>query len=450
MRCSLRCKLLLLFVCISLIALSSAIILRNLIIRDFNQYLDGDAQDRIQRVIAQLEGRYDASGFGDRNALAVDLAWALQMGMEARLTDSSARPVMDTAQAVTLLTPLMRKRVLDVSGFDTLKARGDFTAYPLFLRGEEIGRIELRLMQQLKDDYFITSSNQILLLSVALLGLVSIVAGVIASRRFSRPLLALAEAAGDIADGNLARRVVATASDETGLLAKSFNRMADSLEAQEKLRRTLVTGAAHELRTPLAIISGELEGMIDGLLPVSREGLQSMHEETRRLAVILDGVDDLARAEASFMNLQKENLELRPFLVALADRFERLFAEKGALLSIDCPPGLSAWVDPDRLSQVAINLLTNALKAVARDGKISVSAAAVAAGTVIEIRDNGCGIPHSELSAVFERFYKGKNGGLGLGLAIARELVAAHGGSIEVASALGEGTVFRVVLPARH
>lgn len=228
---------------------------------------------------------------------------------------------------------------------------------------------------------------------------------------------------------------------------RSFNSMAHSLEAQEKLRRTLLSNAAHELRTPLAIIAGELEGMLDGVLPTDRSALQSLHDEARRLTAILDGVDELSRAEAGVLDLHKETFELKQYLATIVARFERLFADKHAVLLLDCPDNLRINADPDRLSQILINLISNSIKAVASGGRVTIVACSDGDRVCLEIRDNGYGIPEDDLPHIFERFYKGKNGGLGLGLAIVQELVAAHGGTVSVRSTAGSGTSFCMKLP---
>lgn len=448
MRCSLRCKFLLLFILISIIALSSAFVLRGLIMRDFAKYLDGESQDRIQRVVALVEGGYEQNGGWQRDRLAADLAWALQLGVEVGIYDSAGRPVLDSGQAVSALTPLMRKRVLDSTGYGPQTVQGVPVPYPLYLRGEEIGYMEARILDQVKDDYFVRSSNRVLLASITILGLFSVLAGIVASRRLARPILELVDASDDIAGGNLSRRVTNVGHDEIGRLSQSFNSMADNLEAQEKLRRTLLSNAAHELRTPLAIISGELEGMLDGVLPTDRSALQSMHDEANRLTAILDGVDDLSRAEASVLNMRKVSFILKPYLSNIAGRFERIIAEKHAALLVDCPDGLRVNADPDRLSQILINLISNSIKALDSGGRVTVVAFSDGGDRVcLEIADNGCGISEKDLPHIFERFYKGSAGGLGVGLAIVQELVAAHGGTVSATSRHGSGTVFRVILP---
>ena len=448
MRCNLRCKFLLLFIMISAIALSSAFVLRGYIMRDFARYLDGESQDRIQRVVALLEGGYERNSGWDSERLATDLAWALQLGVDVRLFDAENRAVIDSEQAVLALNPLMRKRVLDVTGYEPRSMKAASVPYPLYLRGEEIGHLEARILDQVKEDYFVRSSNKVLLVSVSILGLVSILAGFIASRSLARPILELVNASGDIAEGNLSRRVNNTGHDEIGRLSQSFNSMAHNLEAQEKLRRTLLSNAAHELRTPLAIISGELEGMLDGVLPADTAALQSLHDEASRLTAILDGVDELSLAEASALNLHKETFLLNPFLSRILSRFERILADKNAVILLDCQDNLRINADPDRLSQILINLISNSVKAVGSGGRVAIVAFPENAGVCLEINDNGPGIPEKDLPHVFERFYKGKNGGLGIGLAIVHELVAAHGGTVSVRSPVGGGASFRVQLPS--
>lgn len=447
MRCNLRCRFLLLFILISAIALSSAFVLRGLVMRDFARYLDGESQDRIHRVVALLEGGYDRNAGWRRDPLATDLAWALQLGVEVRLLDSAGRLVIDTEQAASSWTPLMRKRVLDSTGYDPRALKGTSVPYPLYLRGDEIGQLEARMLDRVKEDYFVSSSERVLLVSVTILGLVSIIAGIIASRRVTRPILELVAASGDIAGGDLSRRVRIYGDDEIGRLSESFNRMAQGLEAQEKLRRTLLSNAAHELRTPLAIISGELEGMLDGVLPTDRSALQSLHDEARRLTAILDGVDELSLAEAGALNLHKETFILKPYLAAIVGRFERTFADKNAVLLLECPDDLRVNADPDRLSQIIINLVSNSLKAVASGGRVVLVASCENSRVHLQITDNGCGIPEEDLPHIFERFYKGKSGGLGLGLAIVQELVTAHGGTLSVRSSVGSGTSFSVIIP---
>lgn len=447
---SLQRKLLLPLLLVTLIALSSGVLLRSFIIRDFKAFAEGRSIDRIYQVLAVLEGRFAEHSGWQREQLATDLIWANQMGFELKLYDQGGRLLITTDQALSGLSPLMRKRISASTTGGPASATDEYQHYPLFLQGREIGHLEVRIPRPIKEELFISSSNLFLLYSTAGMGLLAVLLSMLLARRLSRPLQRLTTAAEGIANGDLGQRVPATTTDEIGRLAAAFNKMADSLEAHERLRRQLVSNAAHELRTPLMVIRGELEGMLDGVLPSSAEALQSLHQETGRLTAILDGVDELSRAEASFLNLQREEVQLKLLCEGIATRFGRLAEDKQARIVVACPDGLTVWADPDRLSQILINLLTNAIKALPHQGRVELRATETDQTTIIELSDNGHGIPPELLPHIFERFYKGAQGGLGLGLAIVRELVAAHNGTIEVASEPGRGTTFTLRLPQRH
>lgn len=447
---SLQRKLLLPLLLVTLIALSSGVLLRSFIIRDFKAFAEGRSIDRIYQVLAVLEGRFAEHSGWQREQLATDLIWANQMGFELKLYDQGGRLLITTDQALSGLSPLMRKRISASTTGGPASATDEYQHYPLFLQGREIGHLEVRIPRPIKEELFISSSNLFLLYSTAGMGLLAVLLSMLLARRLSRPLQRLTTAAEGIANGDLGQRVPATTTDEIGRLAAAFNKMADSLEAHERLRRQLVSNAAHELRTPLMVIRGELEGMLDGVLPSSAEALQSLHQETGRLTAILDGVEELSRAEASFLNLQREEVQLKLLCEGIATRFGRLAEDKQARIVVACPDGLTVWADPDRLSQILINLLTNAIKALPHQGRVELRATETDQTTIIELSDNGHGIPPELLPHIFERFYKGAQGGLGLGLAIVRELVAAHNGTIEVASEPGRGTTFTLRLPQRH
>jgi two-component system sensor histidine kinase BaeS len=261
------------------------------------------------------------------------------------------------------------------------------------------------------------------------------------------PIRRLASAASAIGRGELTARVPVQGEDELATLSRSFNRMAETLELQESLRKKLYANAAHELRTPLAAMRGELEGMQDGLIPVSPGQIASLLEETRRLTALVEGVESLVQAEATPLTMQRQVVDLTTFMEGLAQRYDALFGEKGVSLRLQVPEGLTAWADPDRLSQVLVNLLSNALRACDAGGEVTVAARPAAGGTELTVQDTGHGIDAQDLPHIFERFYRGAGGGRGIGLAIVREIVAGHGGTVAVESAPGVGAHFTVFLP---
>lgn len=441
-------KFLILILAVSLISLSSAFFLRELMIRDFNEYLEGEMLDRVHWVTADLEGTFEKYAGWKEEVIVEDTIWALMLGLEIRIRNADGQVVMETEQAVNKLSPLMKRRVLGISNFRRSEGSEGFTLYPLFLSGKEIGQIEVRFLPPGKEGVFITRSNKFLLLSLLALGGIAFLLSIIFSRKLTNPIKKLASAAKAIGEGDLKSRAAISGHDEIGNLSRTFDRMAQVLETQESIRKRVISNVAHELRTPIAAMKGEIEGMMDGLLSIDREQLHSLYEETGRLKKIIEGIEDLSQAEASGLSLKKERMKLEPFLQHIIDRFGILFAEKRVSLGLECNGELTANADPDGLSQIVINLLSNALKATDSGGKVRLKGYRTPAGVSIEVADNGCGIRQEDLPFIFERFYKATDGGIGIGLAIARELVQAHGGKIEVKSEYGKGSVFTVSIPS--
>ncbi len=445
---SLWIKFLVILLVISAIALSSAYFLRGLIVRDFREYLEGEMEDRVYWVLGDLENTYGKYGDWKKDVIQEDAVWALMLGLEIKIWDMDGRLVMDTEGAIDSLSPLMKRRISALSSYRTPEKAAPFIPHPIFLAGKEIGRLEVRVLPPTKETIFIHRSNQFLLGTIFVLGGLAFVLSVIFSRRLTRPIMRVAAAAEAISEGQLKTRVAVSGRDEISRLAETFNRMAQALERQESLRKKLISNVAHELRTPLAAIRGEMEGMIDGLIPRGNDQISSLYEEVGRLKNILEGIEDLAQAEASSLTINRQNIHLAPFLGDIVERLGQLFLAKGVGLELRCPEELSVNGDPEKLSQIVLNLLNNALKATERGGKVWIEAAGRPSESVIEVGDSGCGIKAQDLPYIFERFYKASEGGLGLGLTIVKELVEAHCGKIEVRSEWGKGSTFIMHVPS--
>lgn len=443
-------QFLLLLLAVTLLSLSAAFVLRELMLTDFREYLEGEMEDRVYWITADLEGSYGRFGEWRQDVLAEDAIRALMLGLEVRVTDMRDRIVMDSARALESLPPLMRKRIPAVSDPATREKDDKIFTYPLFYEGREIGNLEVRFLRPKKERTFVERSNLFLLLSLLVLGGGAVMLSVVVSRRLTMPLRKLSEAAKALSEGDFASRVSVRGADEIGRLSEAFNRMAGALETQESIRKKLISNVAHELRTPITAMRAELEGMTDGVIPTDREQVRSLTEEIGRLAKIVEAIEELTRAQASALSLNRRTFGLKSFLRTILDRHDPLFQDKGVKLELECNDALKVNADPDRLSQIIINLLSNALKATGPGGTVKVGASKGKEGVMITIADTGTGIPSADLPFVFERFYRTGSGGLGIGLAIVRELVHAHGASIDVASEVGKGTTFTMTFPDLH
>ena len=444
---SLWIKFLILLLGVSIIALSSALVLRELMIKDFREYLEGELEDRVYWVMADIEGTYEKHSKWEKTTIAEDAVWALMLGLEIKIKDAEGNIVMDTEKAVSALSPLVKRRIMAVSNFTEKENPDAFQPYPLFLKGKEIGTLEVRFLRTGKESIFIKRSNRFLLFSLFALGGLAIVLSIIFSRKLTNPIKRLVSAAKAVSEGNLKSRVKISDKDEIGKLSETFNLMAKNLEVQESLRKKLISNIAHELRTPISAMRGELEGMVDGLITTDKGQLQSLYEETGRLKNLLDGIDELSQAQASALSLRKQHVELKQFLKNIIERFSKLFMDKNIALEFQCDNVLPLNADPDKLSQIVINLLSNALKATDKNGNVRLAAGKKDSEAFIEISDTGHGIRKEDIPFIFERFFKAIPGGLGLGLAIAKELVDAHDGRIEVKSEFGKGSTFTVHIP---
>ena len=444
---SLWLKFVILLITVSLIALSAAFLLRELMLKDFREYLEGEREDRIYWITAAMESSYDKNEGWSTKDVVEDMIWALMLGFDVRLYDMKGEVIMDTERAINAQSQAVVRRVIALSDFDERRTGEKFVPYPLFLGGEQIGHLEVSLLSPRKEGVFVARSDRLLLVSLLVLGGFAIIFSVFFSRKLTFPIKGLTRAATDISGGNLKSRVKISGNDEIAQLSDAFNRMAQSLEIQESLRRKLTTNIAHELRTPISAIRGELEAMIDGLIPIDKEHLQSLYAEIGRLRKIIEGIEELSQAEASSRYLRKTIFPLYPFLEGISGRFGMLFAEKGVGIELSCDEKLTINADPDRLSQIIINLLSNALKATESGGNVMITANEGPTGTVIEVGDSGSGIADEDIPFIFERFYRGEKGGLGIGLTIVRELIEAHGGTITARSDAGKGAVFTLTFP---
>lgn len=355
---------------------------------------------------------------------------------------------------------------------------------PIQVNGQTVGALLVEGLvggqtDSLQTD-FLARVNRAVFLAALAAGIVALVLGGLLVRQITAPLGELAGAASRIAGGNLDTRVEITNTDELGRVGAAFNQMAASLDRQEELRRNLMADIAHELRTPISVIQGQVEALQDGIFPVTEESLEPIYNNSLLLNRLVEDLRTLAHAEAGQLDLSRQPVNLADIVTDLFDDLRSQADARDVTLTADVPANLPpADADPQRLRQVLLNLLSNGIRHTPAGGTVSIQCTVCSEQftvnsnqwqgdeqlttdhwslitghcLLITVRDSGPGIPPEDLPHIFDRFYRGdksrsrQTGGMGLGLAIAKELVEAHGGRIWAESRPDEGAAFHVTLP---
>lgn len=311
------------------------------------------------------------------------------------------------------------------------------------------------------DAAFRQSLTQSLVIAALLAAAAALVVSYFVSGQIASPVKRMLMATRRIGAGHYAERVTVpsgNAGDELGQLALSFNDMATELEKTERRRIELVGDVAHELRTPIATLSGYLEGLLDGVVEPSPETWAKLHTESQRLRRLVDDLQELSRAEARQLPIHAQRVSAESIVSAARERVAPHFDEKGLALRTAVPPNAPDVIaDPDRAVQILTNLLMNALRYTPASGHVDVSVMRQGTMVAFRVSDTGVGIAPENLPRIFERFYRVDKsraralGGSGIGLTISRALVEAMGGSISAESAgQDKGSVFTFTLPTAH
>jgi signal transduction histidine kinase len=271
--------------------------------------------------------------------------------------------------------------------------------------------------------------------------------------RFGKPLGDMFNTIDAVSEGNLSARVPENKSDMFSELIKRFNKMVIELERSDQQRRNLTADIAHELRTPLHIIQGNLEGVLDGVYEATPDHINNTLDETKLLARLVEDLQTLALAETGQLPLHPTRFLLADLMADLTSSFSAQAKSQGVELVIrNADPGQTVSADYDRLNQVLSNLISNALRHTSKGGKISIETESITGGertARITVRDSGAGISSDNLPFIFDRFWRGDKSrsdrsNSGLGLAISKQLVLAHNGTIEVESEIDKGTIFTI------
>ena len=322
------------------------------------------------------------------------------------------------------------------------------------MHGMMMNRGNMSSMMGIPEEQFIMSLRHSLLLAGG--GMLLIGAGVsyYLARSIATPVIDLNRAVNAVASGNLDTAVIVESKDEVGQLAMAFNTMTAKLKSNTVLRQRFLAGVAHELRTPLTILKANLEGIADGVITPDAEQMNSLTEEVDRLTKMVGEIRDLSLLEAGQLQPEFGLLDITQLLRQIVGKSKPLASEKNINLHIATDDRLPAvWADADMVNQMVYNLVLNAIKYTPEGGQITILAAAESGVVEITVTDTGIGIAQDEIEHVFDYFYRvdssrsKASGGTGLGLALVKQMVLAHGGKIKAESQLGQGSTFAVLLP---
>jgi two-component system sensor histidine kinase BaeS len=351
-------------------------------------------------------------------------------------------------------------QVLDNSGH-SVTASDDFDAVtgpvasePVLVGGRRVGSVRVGLTASGlggADGVLRSALLRAIAGTAGLAALVALAAGLGLSRRITRPIGRLIAVTRAMAGGDRSARVgEIRAPGELRELAAAFDHMADTLDYEDKIRRDLVASVAHELRTPVAVLQAGHEALLDGIIEPTRGELGSLRDEVLRLARMVDDLQAMAAADAAVLQLGRERSDLADVAAAAADSLAHRFEAAEVKLDRELAQA-PVLIDRRWMHQVVTNLLVNALKFTPAGGTVTIHTLSDGSDAVLEVTDTGIGIPADELPRIFERFWRGRaagqTSGSGIGLAVAAELVSAHGGTLTAVSEPGAGTRLTLTQP---
>ncbi len=390
----------------------------------FFGYLSHVETQSLEALAARLGDEYRKSG-----------DWSFLQGDYGRLRTLAAQP-----QPVQRLALLDTERRTVVGNPDL---GPEASTRPVLVDDRIVGwiaRSPLRRISTAADQSFEREQLRASWIIAAFALALAAVAALVLARIFLQPLKRVAAATHRLAAGDYTTRVEVASRDELGRLAEDFNRLAQALQRNEELRRRFMADVSHELRTPLAVLRAGLEALEDGVRPLTRESLASLHGEVTALGKLVEDLYQLALSDVGALSYRKERTDLADVLGQAMESF----GTRGLSLEKRFSPGLFVHADADRLAQAFRNLLENSVRYTDAGGRMRVSARRNGAGVKIDFEDSSPGVPAEALPHLFERFFRVEgsrsraNGGAGLGLSIVRSVVDAHGGTIEAgASPLG-------------
>ena len=460
MKYSIRTKLSVTYALVALICVLLISILTNVLLeKQFRDYIVNKQTIQNEEISKQISRKYMGDGVWDVQGIENVGLIALDEGLIIKVEDSFNNSVWDaTVHNLGLCTAMLDHISANMtSRYPNWK--GDYVenSYKLVSGSEIVGTVEIGYYGPFffndNELAFINTLN-ILLVFVGICSLLAaLVLGHFMSRRLTKPIAKAVNFAKSISEGDYKNRIINKDNTKELLqLTDTLNNLADTIEENEVMQKRLTSDVAHELRTPLTTLQSHIEAMMDGIWEPDKQRLEGLHGEIVRITKIVGDLESLTRLEDGNNSIKKEKFNVTNHIKCIVKSLEYKMKDKLANIEVKGPK-VYIDADKDKLSQVLINIISNSLKYIDKGGTIKINISENDQWTNISINDNGIGIGSEDLPHIFERFYRSdksrnrETGGSGIGLTIAKALVDAHKGTIEVKSKFGEGAEFIIKLP---
>ncbi|OXX83927.1 alkaline phosphatase [Paraclostridium benzoelyticum] len=456
---SLNSQILIAFsVIVTLITIIISIFINSSFKSVFSKYVDENNKDEVNHLVFDLQNVYDNDIWDVENIklLGED---AIRKGIALEVYDKNGKLVWSVFEDEKLLSNQRLNTIKKNMKSINQNWNGKLKEYKfdIYDNKQLVGYeriIHYDSIYYMEDDLeFLNIMNKFMIF-ISIVAVISvIIISVIISKSISNPIKNVSKIAKVIGSGNYKNRLNYKSNiKEVNELTKSIDMLAEELNKQELLRKQLTTDIAHELRTPVTNIQGHLDAIIDGIWDPTPERLTSIREEVQRLGKLIGSIKNLSTFDSSLNELNKTKTNLSDFIKNITYTYESKALEKNIKIEYELNK-VFAYVDKEKFSQVIVNILVNAIKYTNYGGNILIKVENYDDSINISIKDNGIGIPEDELNYIFERFYRvdksrsKDTGGIGVGLAISKAIVAEHGGNILVYSELGKGSEFVIKLP---
>lgn len=450
---SIRSKLSTLLIACSIIAITLITVFVNITINNkFNEYMVDTQNKRYERIVSYLQEIYKRDGQWTKESGTELLHEAYMSNYCLTLLDKNKKSIWgmdpnDIKDKQHLNTMVVNEKGVYTSKRFEISVNGEVVGYV------DIGQYSSVLLSD-EDVNFKLSINKSIITSGGITLFIIILISLYFSKKFSIPIKDVASLSVSLSEGNFNTKSSTKSNiEELENLRKSVNILAEKLKYQDMLRKRLISDISHEIRAPLNVLQNNLEAMIDGIFPFSTERLNYLNEEVVRFGRLLNNLDVLKEFESESIKLNFEKVSLDELILGICEEFYMTAKNKGIKLSYDFEPNkdYSITGDRDKLKQIFINLISNALKFTKSNGKAFVKMYRNNQNIIVEVEDNGIGIKEEDLPFIFERLYRGDKSrneieGSGIGLTIVKNIIQLHSGSMEVESKEGKGTKFKITL----